>query len=120
MADTAAVEDRAPWVPPTSFAIRLLILRRHLELTQREASRLCGLDDGSWSNWERGSRPRAMDQVVDTIAQVTGCNRDWLMWGSPLMYTRDSRPFGLVKWSSDVPEQIPLPLDAYDSALAVR
>ena len=117
MADTASVEVQpAPWVPPTSFATRLLILRHHLSLTQREASRLCGLDDGSWSNWERGSRPRGMDQVVEAIASATGCSRDWLMWGSPMMYKRD---FGVVEWSSDAPEPLTLPFDAREPDLAV-
>lgn len=69
-----------------SFGSRLVLLRHHLNLTQVEASKLCGLDDGSWSNWERGGRPRRMDEVVESIANATGCNRVWLMWGSTQMY----------------------------------
>lgn len=72
------------WVPEDSFAMRLVLLRRHLRLTQQEAAQLCDLDDGSWSNWENGTRPRGMDSVVRKIATATGVDPNWLMWGGPL------------------------------------
>lgn len=74
---------QTPWIPRDTFAHRLMLVRRELGLTQEEASELCGLDNGSWSNWEHGRRPRAMDVVVATIADKLGCDRDWLMWGKP-------------------------------------
>ncbi len=69
------------WVPGDSFALRLLILRHELGLTQREAAKRCGLDDGSWSNWENGSHPRDMAKIVRQIHEATAVDMPWLMWG---------------------------------------
>ena len=71
----------ANWVPGDSFALRLIILRHELGLTQREAAVRCGLDDGSWSNWENGANPRNMAKVVQQIHSATGVYMPWLMWG---------------------------------------
>lgn len=84
MSNIAAHEDAA-WVPETTFASRLVLLRHHLGLTQVEAAAKCGLDDGSWSNWERGGKPRGMDQVVEKIAETFNVDRNWLMWGVATM-----------------------------------
>lgn len=70
-----------PWVPDESFATRLFAVRREMKLQQGEMARRCGFDDGTWSNWERGIRPRNMGEVVAKVAEVTGCDRNWLMWG---------------------------------------
>lgn len=75
-------EQRASWVPVESFATRLVQLRRHLGWNQGEAAGRCGLDDGSWSNWERGVKPRDMASIVARIHAATGVDRDWLMWGT--------------------------------------
>ena len=83
-----------PLIPEDSFALRLVIIRRHLGLSQEEAAARCGLDDGSWSNWENGTKPRGMDRVVGTIAAGLNVDRDWLMWGGPL--SPGSFPSGLV------------------------
>lgn len=70
------------WVPAGSFGVRLLLLRRHLGLTQRQIAARCDLDDGSWSNWEKGSNPRNMPEVVEKVAAATGVDRDWgYAWG---------------------------------------
>ena len=69
------------WIPTDSFAHRLTAARREIGLTQKEAAERCGLDDGSWSNWENGSKPRGMDEVVTKVAAGLGVDRDWLMWG---------------------------------------
>lgn len=73
-----------PLIPEDTFALRLVIIRRTLGLSQEEAAERCGLDDGSWSNWENGRKPRGMDKVVGTISSQLGIDRDWLMWGGPL------------------------------------
>ncbi len=109
MSDATLVQTEEPWVPADSFATRLIHLRHHLGLTQAQAAKACGLDDGSWSNWERGSRPRAKDEVVEAIARATGCSRDWLMWGLTNMY---KRAFDTVEWSDSDPAQLSLHLDA--------
>lgn len=81
---TAAAHQQQPWVPFDTFGNRLTLIRQHLGLSQVEAAERCGLDDGSWSNWERGAKPRGMDRVVQAIAAGLGVDRDWLMWGGEL------------------------------------
>lgn len=86
MAANEAVDGAVaqPLIPEDSFALRLVIVRRALGLSQEEAALRCALDDGSWSNWENGTKPRGMDKVVETISSKLGVDRDWLMWGGPL------------------------------------
>lgn len=84
MAAHEAVDHTTPLIPEDSFALRLVIIRRALGLSQEEAALRCGLDDGSWSNWENGTKPRGMDRVVETIATSLAVDREWLMWGGPL------------------------------------
>lgn len=74
----------APLIPEDSFGLRLVMVRRALNLSQQEAAARCDLDDGSWSNWEGGAKPRRMDEVVSTISKRLEVDRDWLMWGGPL------------------------------------
>lgn len=74
-------EPEEPFIPEDSLANRLSAVRHHLRLTQAEAANICGLDDGSWSNWERGARPRNMAEVVEKVHQGLNVDRDWLMWG---------------------------------------
>lgn len=70
------------WVPQDNFGNRLILVRRELGLTQAQAAEMCGLDAGSWNNWEHGTRPRGLDEIVKKIADALGVDRDWLMWGS--------------------------------------
>lgn len=82
MATTVTAEE-GPVIPRDSFGARLLLVRHHFSLSQAEAAERCGLDDGSWSNWERGSSPRDKEVVVRKISNALGVDRDWLMWGTP-------------------------------------
>ena len=67
------------------FGMRLKLLRLAMGLTRQEIADLCGFDDGSWGNWENGSRrPQAMNEVVRRIAKATGCSAGWLMWGEEI------------------------------------
>ena len=78
----AHVVRQAPWVPVVeTFGDRLVLLRRRLGWSQTKAAASCGLDDGSWSNWENGSHPRDMAKVVRQIHDATGVDMPWLMWG---------------------------------------
>jgi transcriptional regulator with XRE-family HTH domain len=79
-----AEQIESGWRPIDSFAIRLLLVRRALGLTQEEAAEKCGLDNGSWSNWENGKNPRNMAEAVHKIVRALGVDRDWLIWGGDL------------------------------------
>ena len=80
------------WVPEQDFAIRLLLSRKHLGLTVREAALRCGVHYATWSTWERGSRPHDMAAAVQSVADGLGVDRAWLMWGSasPIGHITDS------------------------------
>lgn len=84
--------SEGPYIPEDTFALRLKVVRMSLGLTQSEAAERCELDDGSWSNWERGKKPRGMDAVVESICRGLGVDRDWLMWGGPLRTGSFSSP----------------------------
>lgn len=75
-------QPHTQWVPKDTFGGRLILLRHALgALTIQEAAEMCGQKTATWSTWERGSRPRKMDEVVQEISDATGVDRDWLMWG---------------------------------------
>ncbi len=75
-------QQTATWVPQQTFGTRLVMVRRHLGWNIRDAAEATGIDDGSWSNWERGVSPRDMARVVRKIHDATGVDMGWLMWGS--------------------------------------
>lgn len=79
-----AVEQAQPWRPMDTFGTRLLLIRKELGLSQEQAAARCGLDDGSWSNWENGTSPRNLPVVVHHIVSALNVDRDWLIWGGPL------------------------------------
>jgi transcriptional regulator with XRE-family HTH domain len=73
-----------PWIPRVpqgSFGERLRLLRYFLDLPQETIAASCGVPAPTWATWERGVRPRRMDEQVDAIATATGVDRNWLMWG---------------------------------------
>lgn len=72
-------------IPVDTFAVRLVLSRIHAgDLTLRDAAEKCGLSFASWSNWERGMKPRDFLEVVQAVSEGLGIDRDWLMWGGPL------------------------------------
>jgi transcriptional regulator with XRE-family HTH domain len=72
-----------PWVPTQTFGTRLLLVRRELGVTVKEAATKCGIHYATWSTWENGSKPSDMVRVVDDISTGLGVDRQWLMWGQP-------------------------------------
>lgn len=72
------------WVPTDIFGNRLVLIRRELHLTVKEAAAKCGVHYATWSTWENGTKPGDLAGVVQTISRELGVNRDWLMWGGPL------------------------------------
>lgn len=68
-------------MPADTFANRLRILRHDLDISAIQLSEMTGFSHASISNWERGARPHKLLEVVERIAEVTGIDRDWLLWG---------------------------------------
>jgi transcriptional regulator with XRE-family HTH domain len=54
------------------------------DLTIRDAAARCGLNYGSWANWERGMKPRDLIEVAEAISEGLRVDRDWLLFGGPL------------------------------------
>lgn len=72
-------------IPEDTFASRLMLARVHAGYqTIDEASAKCGLNRQSWSNWEKGMKPRDLLDVVNAISDGLGVDRDWLLFGGPL------------------------------------
>lgn len=70
-----------PWTPADSLAIRLRTIRYELGYTVEQMAEKCGFNDKTYSSWENGARPRDRAEVVAQIAQATGVDPIWLMWG---------------------------------------
>ena len=72
-------------IPLDTFANRLMLARKHRGFhTIQEAAAKCGLDRQSWSNWERGIRPRDLLDVAERISAGLDIDPDWLLYGGPL------------------------------------
>lgn len=69
------------WTPEDTFPARLALVRQRMGWNVQRAADECALDDQSWRNWERGTKPRELDEVVRKIASATGCDPVWLMFG---------------------------------------
>ena len=72
------------FVPTDSLANRLLLIRRELGLSQREAAQRCGVGFGSWQSWENGAAPRNALRDLVSVAGALNVDRDWLMFGGAL------------------------------------
>jgi transcriptional regulator with XRE-family HTH domain len=85
----ASEEPRRGDIPADTFANRLLLARTHAGwLTVKEAAERCGLNYGSWSNWERGARPRDLLDVAQKVADGLRIDHEWLLFGGPLLGAR--------------------------------
>lgn len=77
-------QHQEAWVPTDQFRHRLVLVRRELDLTVKEAAARCGLHYATWSTWENGARPADLVGVVTAISSGLGVDRDWLLWGGSL------------------------------------
>jgi transcriptional regulator with XRE-family HTH domain len=83
-------------IPRDTFRARLMLVRLHAgDLTIREAAAKCGLNYGSWANWEKGVKPRDRVETAEAISDALGVDRDWLLFGGPLA-PEDRRPGRVV------------------------
>lgn len=72
-------------IPQDTFRARLMLVRLHAgDLTIKQAAEKSGLNYGSWSNWERGGKPRDILDVADSISAAFGVDREWLLYGGQL------------------------------------
>jgi DNA-binding XRE family transcriptional regulator len=78
-------------IPADTFGNRLLLVRKMLGLSQREAAEQTGLNYGSWSNWENGMKPADALGVIDAICWTFSIDREWLTFGGPLLPARGRR-----------------------------
>jgi transcriptional regulator with XRE-family HTH domain len=71
----------------------LVLLRRELGLSQREAAERAGIPFGQWQGLEDDSRQsRRIDVKVARIARAFQVDREWLMWGGALTGPDDIPP----------------------------
>lgn len=73
-----------PWVPEDTFGARLALIRNRKGWNIRQAALACGTSDHNWRAWEHGTIPRSLFKVASKIAEVSGCDYDWLLIGGPL------------------------------------
>lgn len=72
-------------IPLDTFANRVMLARVHAGFqTIDDAAKRCGLNRQSWSNWEKGMKPRDLLDVVEAISDGLGVDRNWLLFGGPL------------------------------------
>lgn len=86
-------------IPTDTFAHRLILVRAFRNLTVKEAAEKTGLGYGSWSNWERGSMPRDLLDVVEKISDALRIDPAWLVNGGGLTSTHPRR----MRWGVDRP-----------------
>jgi transcriptional regulator with XRE-family HTH domain len=91
---TTTEQEVGPRVPRDTLALRVKIARVERGLSQRAAANRCGLTFGEWQSIENGAEARGLDRKIDKIAAGLNYDRDWLMWGGPLVSDRLSRFFG--------------------------
>lgn len=72
------------WIPDlNSFGARLALVRQKMGWGNvAEAARECGIDRESWRLWEQtGREPRRFITIAMAIANRTGVDLDWLVYG---------------------------------------
>lgn len=81
-----STQTSEPAIPRDSLALRVMIARHERSLSQRAAALRCGLTFGEWQGLEGGAEePRGLNQKIAKIAAGLGYDRNWLMWGGPLI-----------------------------------
>jgi len=96
----ASEQQKRGRIPSDTFGNRLVLARRLEGLTIREAAERCGLHYATWSTWEAGRRPADILDVTTRIADELDIDRDWLLFGGPLLPAR-GRPVKRPNRSTD-------------------
>jgi transcriptional regulator with XRE-family HTH domain len=107
-------------IPSDTFRARLILARLHAgDLTIREAAARCGLNYGSWSNWERGMKPRDLIDAAEKISEGLGVDLLWLLRGGQLA-TERRQPRDLNHRSGPVTESMSHRANTHPAGSAVR
>lgn len=78
------VSDHA-WRPADTLGARLVLLRRELGLSQREAAARAGISFSQWQGLEDDDREvRGVLDKISRIVDTFEVDRDWLLWGGRL------------------------------------
>ena len=86
---TAPSAQHETWTPELSFAARLAIVRHQMGWNIKEAALACGFRPQSWRGWElEGRLPHDIRNIIDTIAERTGVDPDWLFRAGPMRGTK--------------------------------
>lgn len=97
--------------PADTLSGRLAQIRHERGWSQREAAEVTGVPFGTWQGMEAGGRrTMSLDQHIQRIADATGYDRDWIMWGDPPNRNNDRyRPF-LLELDADAEIAAPVTL----------
>jgi transcriptional regulator with XRE-family HTH domain len=106
-------------IPADTLSNRIVLARRLAGLTIEEAAEITGLGKSSWANWENGMRPQRETDVIQTIAEHLGIDRDWLMFGGPLTPAR-GRPTKKAGRQAERPEAPSAPNYMVDQEVGER
>lgn len=79
--DIVSTQTDQGWIPEQTLGDRLMLIRRKLNLTQRQAADQSGVPFGSWQGLEDGRDARGLDWKITSISETFGVDRAWLMWG---------------------------------------
>lgn len=83
--DTGEPEVRGS-IPSDTFAARLALVRHFAgRLSIEQAAAQAGINAEAWRRWEDGARPRDQIEASTAIAEAHGIDRNWLMFGGPLV-----------------------------------
>jgi hypothetical protein len=115
----ASTQRQRP-IPADLLMIRLAIARIHAgHLTIRQAADRCGLNYGSWANWEQGAKPRDLLGVVGAISDGLDIDEHWLLWGGPLTGARGVPTKRAAEDNRRLPHGHPQPAEGNDPYLPV-
>lgn len=79
-------------VPADTLPLRLVMLRYEAHVSQREAAFRCGITPRVWQGMEEGRNTANLLDVLQTVADEFGYDRNWLAYGGPLEKKNPRRP----------------------------
>ena len=81
-------------VPTDTLPLRLVMLRHEANISQRRAAFQCGITPRIWQGMEEGRSTANLLDVLQTVADEFGYDRDWLAYGGELDKKNPRKPDG--------------------------